>query len=236
MTNKDIAPDEIFMDSKNLPDFDISQFEGRIEKPINRIVHFIFATTTILVAILFLAKLWQLQIIDGQSYKERSENNKLKQSILFAPRGIIYDRNGERLAFNQSTTSSEVVPERNYSSQEGLSMVLGFLKYPAKDASGFFYEEEFTPKDGAELYFNESLSGRNGLRLFEVSVENELISESVVSLPRGGMDITLSIDSRIQSELYKNMRELSSNVGFQGGAGVILAVHSGDILTLVSFP
>jgi hypothetical protein len=34
---KEIAPEEIFMDSKNLPDFDINQFEGRIEKPINKI-------------------------------------------------------------------------------------------------------------------------------------------------------------------------------------------------------
>jgi len=31
-----IDPDEIFLDSSNLPQFDIDQFEGRLEKPISR--------------------------------------------------------------------------------------------------------------------------------------------------------------------------------------------------------
>ena len=31
---RDIAPDEIFLDSKNLPEFNTQQFEGRLEKPI----------------------------------------------------------------------------------------------------------------------------------------------------------------------------------------------------------
>ncbi len=234
--NKDIAPDEIFMDSRNLPDFDISQFEGRMEKPIGKIVHLLFGGVAIIGALLFMTKLWQLQITDGESYRERSENNKLKQSILFAPRGIIYDRYGERLAWNQSTTTLEVVPERLYTDKQGLSTVLGFLKYPAKDSSGFYYEEEFIPKDGAERYFNESLSGRNGLRLFEVSVQDKIISESVISPQRSGVDVVLSIDAGIQSELYKNIKELAGNVGFHGGAGVIMDVHSGEVLSMVSFP
>ena len=32
----DIAPDEIFLDAANLPNFDRNQFEGRIEKPIGK--------------------------------------------------------------------------------------------------------------------------------------------------------------------------------------------------------
>ena len=31
---KDIDPDEIFLDSENLPNFNKQQFEGRLEKPI----------------------------------------------------------------------------------------------------------------------------------------------------------------------------------------------------------
>ena len=34
--DQEIAPDEIFLDSSNLPDFDRNQFEGRLEKPITR--------------------------------------------------------------------------------------------------------------------------------------------------------------------------------------------------------
>ena len=34
--NQIIDPDEIFVDSQNLPDFNTDQFEGRLEKPIAR--------------------------------------------------------------------------------------------------------------------------------------------------------------------------------------------------------
>ena len=36
--NQEIDPDEIFLDSENLPAFDIHQFEGRLEKPISMMV------------------------------------------------------------------------------------------------------------------------------------------------------------------------------------------------------
>ncbi len=234
--NKDIEPDEIFMDSENLPQFDTHQFEGRLEKPIKRNVYKIFGFIITLVCFFILSKTYYLQIAKGADYRERSENNKLKQSILFAPRGIIYDRMGEKLAWNQATSSLEVVPERQYKDKRGLSMLLGFIKYPSKDKNGFFYEEEFAPKDGVELFFNESLLGKNGTRLFELSVKGELISESVVSLPTMGQDVTLSVDSRIQKELYRNIEELVLSVGFQAGSGVIIDVHSGEILSMVSFP
>ena len=69
---KDIAPDEIFLDSKNLPDFDIHQFEGRLEKPISRKVFTFFSLGCLLVVMIFLLKFGSLQIINGREYKERS--------------------------------------------------------------------------------------------------------------------------------------------------------------------
>ena len=45
----DIAPDEIFLDAANLPDFDQNQFEGRIEKPITLRVVTIFSSMIILI-------------------------------------------------------------------------------------------------------------------------------------------------------------------------------------------
>jgi len=233
---KDIAPDEIFLDSTNLPAFDVYQFEGRLEKPISRKAHLGFVLIVVCTCLLFLFKLWNLQVVHGESYKERSENNKLKQSLLFAPRGIVYGRNGERLAWNEATSSLESLPSRHYKEAHGFSLLLGFLKYPAKDSNGFFYEEEFLPKDGVELHFNNKLSGKNGIRLSEVSVMNEVISESVVELPTVGSNIMLSIDEDLQTEFYRSVSELAERVGFIGGAGMIMDVNSGEILSMVSFP
>lgn len=233
---KDIDPDEIFMDSKNLPQFDIYQFEGRLEKPISKKAFSIFSFICFLLAIIFLIKLGSLQIVHGSEYKNRSENNKLKQILIVAPRGIIYSRDGEPLAWNDKTKNESDFPTRKYLEIPGFGNLLGFIKYPAKDKSGFYYEEEFLPKDGAELYLNEIISGRNGLKLIETSVSGEVISQSVVQLPKNGENTTLSVDHRVQNKFYEIMSSLANQVGFQGGAGVIMDVNSGEMLSMVSYP
>lgn len=233
---KDIAPDEIFMDSKNLPDFDLDQFEGRLEKPISSKVFPILSSVCVLVAFIFLIKFSFLQIVHGAEYRERSENNKLKQILLVAPRGTILSRDGEQLAWNQKTNDETDFTSRKYIEAPGFSTLLGFLKYPAKDKAGFYYEEEFLPKDGAELYLNEILSGRNGFKFIETSVNGELVSQSVIQPPKEGENAVLSIDAEVQGELYKIIKNLSDDVGFKGGAGLIMDVNSGEILAMASFP
>lgn len=233
---KDIAPDEIFLDSKNLPDFDTHQFEGRLEKPIIGKVFTIFSLVCLLTAVVFLLKLGSLQIVHGAFYKDKSENNMLKQILLIAPRGAIYSRDGVKLAWNEKSETQDDYPLRKYAGIAGFGNLLGFVKYPAKDKSGFYYEEEFSPKDGAELSLNEILFGSNGSKLIETSVSGEVVSQSVVEPPKSGSDATLSIDSRVQGKFYDTMAGLAGQVGFQGGAGVIMDVNSGEILSMVSFP
>jgi len=232
----DIDPDSIFLDSKNLPDFNTHQFEGRLEKPISKRIFSIFSSACLLVSVIFLLKFWSLQIVHGEEYRYKSENNKLRQILLVAPRGTIYSREGVQLAFNKIEENENDFSLRKYVERLGFSHLLGFVKYPAKDNAGFYYEEEFLPKDAAELYLNEALAGKNGLKLIETSVDGEVVSQNVIESPIGGEDITLSIDARVQEELYKNIAELSGSVGFQGGASIIMDVHSGEILALASFP
>lgn len=231
-----IDPDEIFMDSKNLPDFDMYQFEGRLEKPISSKVFPILGAVCALIAIIFLVKFVSLQIVDGALYKDRSENNMLKQTLLVAPRGAIYSRDGVELAWNDKQSTESDFPLRKYTTASGFSNLLGFVKYPAKDKSGFYYEEEFSPKDGAELYLNEILSGRNGSELIETSAGGKVVSQSVVEPLKNGEDAVLSLDSRVQEKFFNIISELSHQVGFQGGAGVIMDVNSGEILAMVSYP
>ncbi|MBN2094366.1 MAG: hypothetical protein JW740_03320 [Candidatus Zambryskibacteria bacterium] len=233
---KEINPDEIFLDSKNLPEFDLHQFEGRLEKPISSRVFPILILICLLVFGVFLTRLSSLQIVQGAFYRERSENNKLKQILLVASRGIIYSRDGIKLAWNEKSNSESEFPLRKYVDTEGFSSLLGFLKYPSKDKAGFYYEEEFVPKDGAELYLNEILSGKNGLKLIEISVNGDIVTQSIIEPPQNGINAVLSVDSRIQSKLFKEIKNLSLEKNFKGGAGVIMDVDSGEILAMTSFP
>lgn len=49
---------------------------------------------------IFFCRLWYLQIINGTELRQFSEQNSIKETKIPAPRGIIYDRNGEILVEN----------------------------------------------------------------------------------------------------------------------------------------
>ena len=260
---REIDPDEILIDSSNLPGFNTSQFEGRLERPISRAVLYGIGAVGVLVMIVFLARAGSMQISQGDSYRARSENNILRPVPLFAGRGVIYDRNGRLLAWNapadtakdsmasaiSSATSStaassvadtifseEPVARREYATTTGLAHVLGYVKYPSKDANGFYYQEDFQGVDGVEKYYNELLSGVNGSRLVEVDARGKIISENVIRPAGQGESLTLSIDSRVQSGLYNNLSDIANRVGFGGGAGVIMDVRTGEVLAMTSYP
>jgi penicillin-binding protein 2 len=233
---KDIDPDEIFLDSENLPKFNTNQFEGRLEKPITINTFFIFSIFCILIFSAYLIRAYNLQVTNGESYLDKSENNRLKNTLVFSNRGVIYDRNENKLAWNVSGDNNEDFSLRKYSILSGLSHVIGYIKYPSKDSSGFYYSEDYIGKDGVEKYYNNILSGKNGLRIVEVDAKGEVQSESVVRPAIDGSDVKLSIDSELQSYVHKTISELAKNAGFTGGAGIIMDVNTGEILTMTSYP
>ncbi len=233
ITNE-IDPDTILLDSHNIPQFDTHQFEGRLEKPISRFTLYTVGGIFFIVLLVFLAQSWKLQIVQGEEYRERSEQNSLRPIPVFAGRGVIFDRNENLLAWNAPGEGE--VAERRYSTSTGLSHVIGYVQYPSKDAQGFYYQEDFEGVDGAEKYFNPLLQGENGSRLVEVDARNNIISESVVRPATQGSNLTLSIDSRVQSALHNNIKDIAQRVGFTGGAGVIMDVETGELLALTSYP
>lgn len=235
-STKDLNPDEVFLDSRNLPQFDTFQLEGRIEKPISKgPVNFLFVFFLIIIFI-FTGQLWRLQITSGENYAIRSENNRLRETIKFAERGLIYDRNGEVLAWNTANASSTDFSLRNYSELQGLSHVLGYVKYPAKDTSGFYYRQAIEGVSGVESYFNKSLSGVAGVEIIETNALGQIQWQNVVNKPQHGDALNLSIDADLQSKMYEYIGELAGRAGFLGGAGVIMDVESGEVIAMTSYP
>lgn len=233
--NADIEPDEIFIDSHNLPQFDTQQFEGRLDKPISRFSLLGVLIIFLIIIILFSSKLWTLQISNGEHYANKSENNRLRTTPIFAPRGVIYDRNGEELAWN-SPGSDPDINIRKYSIEPGLAHVLGYVQYPSKDKAGFYYKEDFEGMDGVEKYFDNILKGQNGVKLVEVDASGKVQSQNTMQPPKEGASLTLSIDHRIQSEMYRAIKDIAEKVGFSGGAGIIMDTDTGEVLAMTSYP
>ncbi|MEI6842964.1 MAG: penicillin-binding transpeptidase domain-containing protein [bacterium] len=231
-----IDPDEIFLDAKNLPDFDTNQFEGRLEKPIGRNIFSIFFFIILACGALYLYKVWSLQVVHGDDYKTKSENNRLHNTLIFADRGVIYDRNNNPLVWNTLGASTSEFSLRQYATSTGLSHILGYIKYPTKDSNGFYYQDKYDPRDGLEKIYDSLLSGTDGSKIVETNVKGNVTSESVIQPPKDGTNLTLSIDEDVQKELYTAIVDTAHRANYKGGAGVIMDVHTGEILASVNYP
>lgn len=78
-------------------------FEDLKENFINTITSrtFVLVIVMILIAAAIINRLFNLQIVNGETYLETFENKIMKVRTISASRGCIYDRNGNLLAYNE---------------------------------------------------------------------------------------------------------------------------------------
>jgi len=238
-----VDPEDAFLDSSNLPGFDATAAEGRIIKALSiREVYSIGAIFT-LILVLFSYQLFSLQIINGDKYTALAENNRLFRPILFAQRGVITDRLGRELAWNapqeelsKQTNYLGTYSLRKYTETIGLAHLLGFVSYPEVDTAGNWWRPNFIPSGGIEQSFDSLLKGKNGNKLIEIDALQKVISSGSIVPPINGENIRLSIDSKITEKLHEAIRDGARIAGFTGGAGVIVDVHTGEVLAITSYP
>ncbi len=72
---------------------------------------YIIRTIFIVVAIIFLVRLFLLQVIDND-YKLSAQNNVLRHITKYPARGLVYDRNGELLIYNEASYDLMVIPRQ----------------------------------------------------------------------------------------------------------------------------
>src|SRR3990167_3084072 len=171
---QDINPEDIFLDSTNLPGFEEHRFEGRIERPVGRETFLILKIVLGVVVLALISRLWVLEINLGSTYVQISENNRLERTLIFANRGVIYDRGMRELATNAVKDENSDFAGRLYAPIKGLAHVVGYLKYPLSERS-----------------YDYLLQGQNGLKLRETNVLGEVTSESVVENAIDGNPIVL---------------------------------------------
>lgn len=70
---------------------------------------FIVGSIFVFIAIVFLIKLFRIQVLNTE-YKQYAEKNILRKEVQYPSRGLIYDRNGELLVYNQAAYDLLVIP------------------------------------------------------------------------------------------------------------------------------
>lgn len=232
----EIAPEEIFLDSSNIPAFNRDQMEGRIEKAISIRHIFILGIFFFIIGLFFFGRAYVLQIKEGAAYAKKSEDNRLNNSVIVADRGLITDRNGTLLAWNIQGDEEKDYSLRRYIDASGFGNLLGFIKYPAKDAKGFYYKTETTGADGVESYFNDILSGKNGLKIVETDAVGNVKSQSTIKPPEQGKKLVLSIDADTQRAFADNIQRTVETSGFIGGGGIMMDIRTGEVIALATYP
>lgn len=231
--DRELAPEDIFLDSSNLPSFNRGRLEGRLETPVAQRAYLGITLVIILIFSALVAQAAHLQLVRGSSFAEKSEKNRLRPETMFAERGAILDRNGVPLVKNSPTEDGYAA--RTYAAP-GFAHLLGYVSYPKKDSAGNFYETEIEGLAGAEAAFNERLSGKNGRRLIEENALGDVQSEGIVVPPVGGEDLVLSVDARAQEAFSTAVAELADRIPFLGGSAILMDVESGEVHALVSYP
>ena len=61
---------------------------------------FVITAIAIAVVVVYIIRLFVLQVVDSSTI-DKAESNAVVRQTVYPPRGLIYDRNGELLVFNQ---------------------------------------------------------------------------------------------------------------------------------------
>lgn len=234
---KHVSVEEVLLDASNVGEFDQARLEGKRELRITnwnvRLVWYVF----ILIALAFLYQIYGLQVTQGASYRTIAENNQVDETVIIAERGVVVDRRGEQMIWNEVDDSGEYdFPIRAYTDRAGLGQVLGYVSYPKRDSRGFFFRTDYVGRNGVEAAYDDVLKGQNGTALVEVDAYQDVVSEHAIAAPVSGGELQLSIDAELSEAMYDIIATSSIQAGFRSGAAAIMNIHTGELLALTSYP
>lgn len=244
--------DFIIKDSTRRKHSDYGYDEGTLRE--------IFLPLSLIVIFSFLFfKIFSLQVIHGSYYKNLSNTNRTKTVVVHAPRGVIFDRNGNSLVYNvpgfreevngktvqlgrdealsliaKGTTNLEVDSLREYPYKEAAAHVIGYIGQISKDELGepqfsSYLATDLVGKSGIEQEYESKLKGVDGKKLIEVDARGNDVRILGQTDPVPGQNITLSLDAGLQKAVYEAMS------GVKKGAAIVSA-PDGEVLAMVSKP
>lgn len=213
----------------------------------------------IIVFSLLLVRLFYLQVLRGGYYTQLANNNRLRSTLVPAPRGIIFDDQGRPLVSNspafellkngkvQWIDSGQALSliaqgkkvqsdiQRNYLYNDAFAHVLGYVGQISADEvmlpqfSGYGVSD-FVGKMGLEQEYESELHGTNGKELYEVDATGKKVRSLGEDQAIPGQDLHTTLDVNIQSSVVKAMKDVPK------GAVVVSDPRDGSIRAIYSKP
>ena len=194
-----------------------------------------------------------------KTYFDYNTQKGIDRKNTLVDRGRILDRNGEIIATNIKTKDLYLDTRKVLDNYE-LKIKLREI-FPEKN--NFFFDRVFskkqyirikkhlTPKEINELrkigdpaiqfhnsikriYLHHNLFSH--LTGFKSANITSKVEKNLNSFLNGGNDLSLSVDLRVQSIVHKELSESLKRYDANSAVTIIINVHNGDILSLVSLP
>jgi len=252
---KEIEPQEILLDSlAQKKEKELGLSEKRLETPLSyKVLRGLWFAFLVLMFLLF-SKTFQLQVIEGKTYLQLSDQNQFVIHLIQAQRGVIYDKDLNQLVFNKPSfdfvCNGEVV-EENLDHQSLILYEVNIDQYPGCEVKNntareylqgsifshvIGYQRKTGEKTGLEGYYDDVLEAKPGEIQVTRDVSGNPISKEVVSQPLSGQSLVLHLDAGLEKKINETLARTIRNVGAKAGAVVALNPQTGGILALTSFP
>jgi cell division protein FtsI/penicillin-binding protein 2 len=187
-----------------------------------------------LTMLVVMGRLFEIQIIKGREYADRSRRQSTGRRVIKATRGTIRDRRGRALATSttpgavQREVSATTSPPRKrlYPHGELAGAVLGYV---GRDGYGL---------GGTEFAFDEQLRGEDGWTILQRDGRNKRYSRLGLphKQPRNGADIYLTLDLWVQKIARNVLTRTTAKLDARGGMCIVMDPATGHILAMANEP
>ncbi len=168
----------------------------------------------------------QLAQVVGLSAEEvKSKLTDTSREFVYLKRQLPPEQAGRVIKLGIPGVSLQREYRRYYPGGEVTSHLIGFT------------DVDDTGQEGIELALQEQLAGKAGSQQV-IKDRRGFIVEDVASLraPKAGGDVALSIDSKIQSLAFREIKQAVERQKARGGSIVVLDARSGEVLALANWP
>jgi len=147
------------------------------------------------------------------------------KSFVYLQRQVALDVAEQVRALNVPGVHDKVEIKRTYPEGDLVAHVVGFTNI---DDRGL---------EGIELALDQDLAGKPGSRRVMRDRFKRVIEDVQAAVPAvDGRDVFLSLDMRMQFDLHTALARTMRETRARAAAGVVLDVHSGEILALANLP
>jgi penicillin-binding protein 2 len=208
---------------------------------------FIYIALIFLLLIILFLRFFQLTIVKGNYYRTLSEQNRLREIVIEAPRGEIVDRKGFVIAQNLNpninqkinpgllNSDQKIISRRIYNNPEAIAPLIGYRQIADTDdlkndtCQNKLQLGNRTGKKGVEKLFDCQLRGISGKKLVEIDAQGKYLKTVDVIPPIPGDKIQLALDFELQKKSYELVKNVKAAI-------IVTNPKTGEILVSVSSP